>query len=40
MAPPGIVLLDGNLLIITKDNQYIGTIGLSANPELDGIWPK
>lgn len=35
---PGIVLLEGGMPILTKDNQHIGSIGISgANPELDGI---
>lgn len=38
LSVPGIVLLEGGLPIITKDNQHIGSIGISgANPELDGI---
>lgn len=35
---PGIVLLEGGLPILTKDDQHIGSIGISgANPEIDGI---
>ncbi len=38
LAAPGVILLEGGLPIITKDNQHIGAIGISgANPELDGI---
>lgn len=38
LSAPGVVLLEGGLPIITKDNQHIGSIGISgANPELDGI---
>lgn len=38
LAAPGVLLLEGGLPIITKDNQHIGAIGISgANPELDGI---
>lgn len=38
LGVPGIVLLEGGLPIITKDNQHIGAIGISgANPELDGV---
>lgn len=38
LGVPGIVLLEGGLPIITKDEQHIGSIGISgANPELDGI---
>lgn len=38
LSVPGIVLLEGGLPIITKDNQHLGAIGISgANPELDGI---
>lgn len=35
---PGIVLLGGGLPILTKDNQHIGSIGISgATPELDEL---
>ncbi len=38
LGVPDVVLLEGGLPIITKDNQHIGAIGVSgANPELDGI---
>lgn len=38
LGVPGIVLLEGGLPILTKDNQHIGSIGISgATPELDGI---
>ncbi len=37
LAAPGVILLEGGLPIITKDNQHIGAIGISgATPELDG----
>ncbi|MBY0291922.1 MAG: heme-binding protein [Alphaproteobacteria bacterium] len=38
LGVPGIVLLEGGLPILTKDEQHIGSIGISgATPELDGI---
>ncbi|MBI2707032.1 MAG: heme-binding protein [Proteobacteria bacterium] len=38
LGVPGIVLLEGGLPLFTKDNQHIGSIGISgATPELDGI---
>lgn len=38
LGVPGIVLLEGGLPILTKDNQHIGSIGISGStPELDGL---
>ena len=38
LGVPGIVLLGGGLPILTKDNQHIGSIGISgATPELDEL---
>jgi uncharacterized protein GlcG (DUF336 family) len=38
LAVPDIVLLEGGLPIITKEDQHVGSIGVSgATPEIDGL---